>query len=247
MIFRHAMALAGPGARVIRRAGPCRALHRSEIYDFDLLLNKKLNAAAAAGKAGAQSMAATAHRQPTLKSVEQAEVQLGDISPCQRASLHRGDGGGPQSRRRQRPRRMRQGAEGRRGHAQPLTRDAFRRAMGPGLIEGRFSKAYFAAREGISRSLVPQFRSARRISGAKRRPCARAAVRAAAFARFQPIVTAARAPLALRSRRRAPQGPALRRISPIAIDRRDLGTALARAFCAEICRARPVAPGAIWF
>ena len=81
MVFRHAMALAVLALPLIAapaHAGPCTR----QIYDFDLLLNKKLNAAAAAGKAGAQSTAATAHRQPTLKSVEQAEVQLGDISPA---------------------------------------------------------------------------------------------------------------------------------------------------------------------
>ena len=60
------------------KAGPCT----QQIYDFDVALNKKLQAAAAAGKAGAQTKAATTHRQPTLKSIEEAEVQLGDISPA---------------------------------------------------------------------------------------------------------------------------------------------------------------------
>jgi hypothetical protein len=81
MIVGYAAALSGLALVLLAapaRAGPCT----QEIYDFDILLNKKLDAAAAAGKSGAQSMAATAHRQPTLKSVEQAEVQLGDISPA---------------------------------------------------------------------------------------------------------------------------------------------------------------------
>ncbi len=81
MILRRAMALNGVALALIAapaHAGPCT----QQIYDFDVVLNKKLDAAAAAGKTGAQSMAATAHRQPTLKSVEEAEVRLGDISPA---------------------------------------------------------------------------------------------------------------------------------------------------------------------
>jgi hypothetical protein len=79
MIARHAMTLVSLALALLAapaHAGPCT----QQIYDFDIALNKKLQAAAAAGKAGAQSLAATTHRQPTPKSIEQAEVQLGDIS-----------------------------------------------------------------------------------------------------------------------------------------------------------------------
>ncbi len=81
MIVRHALALAVlafPLVAAPAHAGPCT----QRIYDFDVLLSKKLDAAAAAGKTGAQSLAATAHRQPTPKSIEEAEVRLGDISPA---------------------------------------------------------------------------------------------------------------------------------------------------------------------
>jgi hypothetical protein len=70
--------LALPLFATLAKAGPCT----QQIYEFDLALNKKLDAAAAAGRSGTETTAATAHRQPTLRSVEQAEAQLGDISPA---------------------------------------------------------------------------------------------------------------------------------------------------------------------
>ncbi len=79
MILRRAMALNGVALALLAgpvRAGPCT----QQIFDFDVLLSKKLSAAAEAGKSVAQSLAATTHRQPTPKSIEEAEVQIGDIS-----------------------------------------------------------------------------------------------------------------------------------------------------------------------
>ena len=57
-------------------AGPCA----DEIYQTDLAINKKLDAAASKGKAAPQSTFATTHRQPTPASVAAAEQQVGDIS-----------------------------------------------------------------------------------------------------------------------------------------------------------------------
>jgi hypothetical protein len=79
MTFGHAIALTILALPLIASpadAGPCTR----QIYDFDIALSKRLEAAAAAGKTGAQTSAATAHRQPTFKSIEEAEVRLGDIS-----------------------------------------------------------------------------------------------------------------------------------------------------------------------
>ncbi len=57
-------------------AGPCGG----EIYDADIAIGKRLDAAAAKGKALPQSEAATMHRQPTPQSVAGAEVKAGDLS-----------------------------------------------------------------------------------------------------------------------------------------------------------------------
>lgn len=57
-------------------AGPCT----DRIYQFDLALSKRLDAAAAAGGTGVESRGAMMHRQPTPGSVAGAEAKLGDIS-----------------------------------------------------------------------------------------------------------------------------------------------------------------------
>jgi hypothetical protein len=79
MIARHAMALSGVTLALCSapvRAGPCT----QQIYDAQNTVDKRLDAIAAAGKSGNQSVAATMHRQPTLNSVASAEEKLGDIS-----------------------------------------------------------------------------------------------------------------------------------------------------------------------
>lgn len=58
------------------RAGPCSA----DIDATQARIDARLEAEAAAGKAGAESTAATAHHQPTPNSIAQAEVRLGDVS-----------------------------------------------------------------------------------------------------------------------------------------------------------------------
>jgi hypothetical protein len=57
-------------------AGPCSA----EIDSTQARIDAKLEAEAAAGKEGAESTAATDHRQPTPNSIAQAEIKLGDVS-----------------------------------------------------------------------------------------------------------------------------------------------------------------------
>jgi hypothetical protein len=79
MIIRDVLALsalalvlsAGPSY-----SGPCR----QQIDDVRNAANAKRNALAEAGKSRGESTAATMHRQPTPKSVSQAEEQLGEIS-----------------------------------------------------------------------------------------------------------------------------------------------------------------------
>jgi len=57
-------------------AGPCAG----EIHDLQVLLNARLSAIAAHGKAARQSTFAQLHRQPTPSSIASAEAQVGDIS-----------------------------------------------------------------------------------------------------------------------------------------------------------------------
>jgi len=57
-------------------AGPCAG----EIYDADIAINKRLDAAAAQGKTAPESGFATMHRQPTPLTVAGAEVKAGDLS-----------------------------------------------------------------------------------------------------------------------------------------------------------------------
>ncbi len=57
-------------------AGPCA----DEIYQADLAIGKRLDAAAAAGRPAPESNFATMHRQPTPGTLAQAEQQAGDLS-----------------------------------------------------------------------------------------------------------------------------------------------------------------------
>jgi hypothetical protein len=57
-------------------AGPCT----EQIANMQASIDAKLQAAAAAGPAGKETVAATMNRQPTPKSIAAAEVKLGDIS-----------------------------------------------------------------------------------------------------------------------------------------------------------------------
>jgi hypothetical protein len=56
-------------------AGPCT----DEIYQADIAIGKRLNAAAATGATGTESTFATMHRQPTPGTVAGAEAKLGDL------------------------------------------------------------------------------------------------------------------------------------------------------------------------
>jgi hypothetical protein len=58
------------------RAGPCAGA----IYDAEIAIGKRLNAAAAAGKYAPESKSALLHRQPTPQSVAGAEEKAGDLS-----------------------------------------------------------------------------------------------------------------------------------------------------------------------
>jgi hypothetical protein len=57
-------------------AGPCTG----QIYDADLAISKRLDAAAARGKAAPESQGALLHHQPTPLSVAGAEQKAGDLS-----------------------------------------------------------------------------------------------------------------------------------------------------------------------
>jgi hypothetical protein len=57
-------------------AGPCS----SEIDATQARIDARIDAEAAAGPAGAETVAATDHHQPTPKSIAEAEVRLGDIT-----------------------------------------------------------------------------------------------------------------------------------------------------------------------
>jgi hypothetical protein len=56
-------------------ACPCS----QQIDDMQIEIDAKLNAAAAAGPAGKETPAATMHRQPTPKSIAEAEAKLRDL------------------------------------------------------------------------------------------------------------------------------------------------------------------------
>ncbi|MGA2044846.1 MAG: hypothetical protein ABSG83_15915 [Roseiarcus sp.] len=57
-------------------AGPCS----KQIADTQIQIDSRLDAAAAAGPAAAESSAALRHRQPTPQSIATAEEKLGDVS-----------------------------------------------------------------------------------------------------------------------------------------------------------------------
>jgi hypothetical protein len=57
-------------------AGPCS----SQIDDIQARIDAKIAAEAAAGKEGAESVSAMKHRQPTPKTMAEAEVKIGDVS-----------------------------------------------------------------------------------------------------------------------------------------------------------------------
>jgi hypothetical protein len=64
-------------------AGPCT----DEIYQADVVIGKRLDAIAAAGRPAPESNFATMHRQPTPQSVAGAEAQVGDLSEADMNAL----------------------------------------------------------------------------------------------------------------------------------------------------------------
>jgi hypothetical protein len=86
MAFRNAFFL---GAAMIvmtsavAKAGPCDR----ELYEADLTIGKRLDAAAARGKAAPESPGALLHHQPTPKSIASAEEKVGDISDADLKAL----------------------------------------------------------------------------------------------------------------------------------------------------------------
>jgi hypothetical protein len=80
MNIRHTMVLSVPALLLAVAqcyAGPCS----KQIEETQVQIDSRLNAAAAAGPAAAETSAAMMHRQPTPKSIAGAEEKLGDISP----------------------------------------------------------------------------------------------------------------------------------------------------------------------
>jgi len=59
------------------QAGPCS----KDLERIQLLVDARLNAIAAAGPTAGQSTAAQMHRQPTPRSMAEAEQKLGELSP----------------------------------------------------------------------------------------------------------------------------------------------------------------------
>ena len=79
MIIRYALTLSSLALVLSAEpsySGPCT----QQIFDVRSAAKEKTNAIAAAGPAGNESTAATMHRQPTPKSLSQAEERLGQIS-----------------------------------------------------------------------------------------------------------------------------------------------------------------------
>jgi len=77
MTIRYAMAFSAVAlVASAAYAGPCT----NELYQADAAINARLEAAAAKGKTGAQSVGAQLHRQPTPGSIAAAEGRLGDLS-----------------------------------------------------------------------------------------------------------------------------------------------------------------------
>ncbi len=86
MAIRHAMALGAAALAVFSAtayAGPCAG----QIYDENLAINKRLDAAAARGKAAPESQGALLHHQPTPLSVAGAEEKAGDLSETEVKAL----------------------------------------------------------------------------------------------------------------------------------------------------------------
>ena len=80
MIARYAVALSAVTLALCPapvRAGPCT----QQIYDAQNTVDKRLDAIAAAGKTGNQSVFATMHRQPTPHSVASAEEKKSATYP----------------------------------------------------------------------------------------------------------------------------------------------------------------------
>jgi hypothetical protein len=86
MAIPHAMALSVAALMLfsaVARAGP----YADQIYDEDLAINKRLDAAAARGKSAPESGFATMHRQPTPLTVAGAEEKAGDLSEAEVKAL----------------------------------------------------------------------------------------------------------------------------------------------------------------
>ncbi len=65
------------------QAGPCS----KDIERIQVLIDTKLNAVAAAGPTANQSGEAQMHRQPTPRSMAEAESKLGELSPSKIAKV----------------------------------------------------------------------------------------------------------------------------------------------------------------
>lgn len=79
MTLRYATAFSAAAlalASTAANAGPCQ----NEIYQTDIAINQRLDAAAASGKTQGQSVGAQLHHQPTPGSVAEAEGKAGDLS-----------------------------------------------------------------------------------------------------------------------------------------------------------------------
>jgi hypothetical protein len=79
MAGRHLVALSSAALALFStaaQAGPCAG----QIYDEDIAISKRLDAAAARGKPAPESGFATMHRQPTPLTVAGAEEKAGDLS-----------------------------------------------------------------------------------------------------------------------------------------------------------------------
>jgi len=86
MTFRYAMAFSAAAlVTSVAHAGPCT----NELYQADLAINKRLEAAAAQGKTAAQSVGAQLHRQPTPGSIAAAEGKLGDLSEAEAQAVQK--------------------------------------------------------------------------------------------------------------------------------------------------------------
>jgi hypothetical protein len=87
MIIRYALAMSSL-ALVLSAgssySGPCE----QQILDVRDAAKEWMNAIAAAGPAGNESTVAKLHRQPTPKSVAQAEEQLGELSDKDAEAYH---------------------------------------------------------------------------------------------------------------------------------------------------------------